>query len=235
MSEKRFDPTRKRLRDARRKGKNNKSQLLTSAAASVTLLATFALIARGSWVNNRMLLEYIWLEGCHDVSGALFIAGHIITKSVLPFLTMAGAVSIAMHVLQGGSVFEPVVVAPRFDRCNPVAGFSRIIQGLRGLPWMLIRVLTLVVIIAVLLQSAFPKILETLTATDELQVPIFLSSITRFILVLSAALIVIGVIDLCISRSRFWREVAMTFEERKREQREDEGDPFIKAHRRAQH
>jgi type III secretory pathway component EscU len=48
-----------------------------------------------------------------------------------------------------------------------------------------------------------------------------------------AILVVAGVVDYQIRRRRYHRELSMSHEELQRELREDEGDPVMKAHRRA--
>ena len=48
-------------------------------------------------------------------------------------------------------------------------------------------------------------------------------------------LVAFGVLDYLIHRKRFYSELSMSHEELKREQRDQDGDPFLRMTRRAEH
>jgi flagellar biosynthesis protein FlhB len=80
-----------------------------------------------------------------------------------------------------------------------------------------------------------PQLIQITGLYPEQQSIEVLHMMFRYALVCAAVFLLAGSFDVYQQRKRFKDQVFMDYEEMKREHREQEGDPHLKAHRRALH
>lgn len=236
-------PTPKRLKDAREKGDNPRSQELATAA--VFLAAAFALLAFGDWMGERMLT---WMRAQLEQAGqarglgpdlptlALQAMGELLLV-VLPIIALCLlACAVAPAVMGFG--FSAKAMAPQWQRVSPLAGIKRLwgIYGLGEFVKAVLRVLLLgVVTFAYYL--AFEDELLALAL-----MPVTMAAIEGFALIISlllamgAVLVLLAVADVPFQWWSWKRRLKMTRQELLEELKETDGRPEVKGHiRQMQH
>ena len=233
--EKSHPPTRRRLERARQDGKVYKSQLLTRA---LVLGGVFGLLLGGAqfcWVRGALLLKWHLTDGfveplasCREVvlSGLLLVA--------LLLILGAGVASLVEGMQVGISLeFRPLAL--RLDRLEPFAGFRRIGSSLRSVVWQLVNLCLALLFVHGFLSHAATT-LAALDPFDRIEVGGAGSALLGTLVYGGVGLtVLVGGIDFLLQRRRFMKEVAMSTEEVRREHRDEEGDPLVRARRRALH
>lgn len=235
MAEKSFKPSKKRLEDARKKGKVLKSQMLTQAVVFLAVIIAFFVILSATWVRNRMLLEYFLVEGYHQPLSCLLEIGRLLLKVIAGGLIFGGATSIIIEAVQVGVKFEPTLLKPKASNFNPAGGIKKAVTGLKQAWLKILSVLCLFVITWWFFRRFSSLIPHVFYASAEQKLAVF-KEVFLFLLAGGClCLIVVGVLEYLVKRRNFYRELSMSHEEVRREHKESEGDPLVKAVRRSQH
>ena len=152
----------------------------------------------------------------------------------LPILLVIVAAAVVSNLLQAGFLWVPTAVLPQFERLDPARGFGRwwAMHSWVGLFWSVVKLAVLlgvlVVHVRIRLASAGPLV--------EGSPPALLSLTARLMgelaIVLSLSLVVLAILDYAYQFWRQERQLMMTLEEVRREQRENEADPRWKRQRR---
>jgi len=227
------EPTPRRLRKARDEGDSPTSNALVQAAAlgAALLIAPSAVAATSA---RAAALVRSALAG--DVRPqAAAIALDVIALTA-PILVGVAAVAALVTLVQTGGVVSAARFAPRLSRLDPVEGFSALFRLDRV--WALVRALLTAVLVgwltlAVLRDHAADLALSA--GNRDAIVPL-VGALGRE-LGLGALLValIFGAVDLAVV-ARAWRSrLRMTKDEVRREQREAEGDPEMRAKRRRAH
>ena len=229
-------PSKKKLKKAREEGKVNKSQILTRSLVAFSVLLPLTLIIPSVWVRNRILLEYIVVEGARDPGGSLRLIGEMFFTIAGGSLLLAACVSIVVEFLQVGFHLTPLKISPQFSRLNPVSGASRILDGIRQLWLVPVKLAFVVAVLGIVLFRELHEIgRHLLIEGGEMGIDWIQSSLIRVLFAGLFSLLVAGVFEYCWNRYRLRKELTMSPDEIRREHKEEEGDPHIKSHRRAQH
>lgn len=239
--EKTEQPSPRRIEQAREEGQVAQSRELSTFL--VLISGVTGLWLMGDWVAGRMLntlRQGFTFDRDMVFDTQLMLAGFgelftqtIITLSPLFALLMVAAVT--APIMMGGFVFSPKALGFKFSRMDPLKGLGRMFS-VHGLVELVKSVLKAVVVgtmgvFAVWresehvftlmnqsLQSAFPAFIETL---------IF----AAILIILGLALI--AMLDVPFQLWQYRKKLRMTKEEVKRETKEQEGDPHVKARVRA--
>jgi flagellar biosynthetic protein FlhB len=236
-SERTEQATTRRREEARRKGQVASSREVSVAA---TLAAT---VAAGSFFG--IYAFGLLTTTMRDWLGA---AGRtVITPSTLPALTMHAGRDVLMvavpfglmllvmgagaQVLQTGWVWSTERLQWDLNRLNPVAGLRRLIslRALMELPKALLKIVVIAGLVYWNLKDdilALPLMLQM-----DPQAALFKAGYltVHMTLWITGALGVLAIADYGFQRWQFARDLRMTREEIKQEQRETEGDPLIKS------
>jgi type III secretion protein U len=237
MSEdKKRPPTEKRLREARDDGKVARSADVTSAGV---LFFAAALL----WCGAQFFLGHIdrvfalvW-ESLADPDasmGSLLIeeASELLLVT-LPIAAAASLGCICASVLQGAVTFSFKPLEPKFDAINPANGFKKIFSMRSGIDsiYMLIKVALMSVVLWLVFRSYLPALVGGTARSPELLGSMLWQMLVRLLFLGVAACAVFGVIDFGMQRMLFIRDHRMDDEELKREHKENNGNPEIKAAR----
>ena len=231
------EPTPRRLREARRRGEVARSRDLTAAVALWFVLAAMALLV----VPVLPLLlsaTSTALEGSgrtESVAGATSLAVwlHLFLRLAAPVLLAAVLAALACGIVQVGGMLAPEAVRPKLARLDPAAGVRRVL-GTRGWLEAFKSALKFAVVGGAAVLSSWSS-LAAVVAAARVDAAALASAVAAALLHLAlvggALLLLLGALDLMYQRWRHRRDLRMTKEEVRREHREEEGDPALKAER----
>lgn len=232
MAEKTEDPTPRRLRKLRERGDVPISAALSQAfgfAVGVALLPSAAGAALGTLAG----LLRTAVSGQLTPSTAL---APLVLGLCVPLLAGVAGTSLLVGIAQSGGLFSLARLAPTFERLNLVAGLRSLLSGPRL--FALCRALLASAVLAgfafQVLRAGLARVAQasgdlgrvtSFAAQDALR-------LTRGMAALALAL---GVFDFLVSRRAFLKRNRMSRDEVRREHKESEGDPELKAARRRAH
>ncbi len=235
--ERHLPASQKRIDDAREHGQVPRSRELTTA---VLLLGAAAVFAAGGPLMMQVSVDF--LGNALTLPPAIaFDSGAAVRRSfeigagglliATPLFAVVLAAALLAPLLIGGWMFTMEPAIPDFSRLDPFKGLANLLswQALAELGKALAKV-SLVGLAAYLVlagqqaeTTAYPGMapLAALTGMGQL--------VTRDFLVISAVLLVVALADVPLQIWRHARGLRMSAEEVKREARESEGDPQLKA------
>lgn len=237
--EKTFAPTAKRKREAARKGDVLRSRELATAA---TILFGGAWLAfAGPWLLRDLggvLREALTFDRA-DIADfhpeRLLLAGLLTTLP--PALTLAGPILALALVSQlgfGQGRWVPENLAFKGSRINPLSGLKRMF-GLTGLIEMgkgLLKVGLLGAIAYAWGSRWFETIVGLGAGNLSQQLTAAWGAVTSLVFALAAGLVVIALVDVPIQWVRRDQRLKMSHQDIRDEQKEAEGSPEARAHRR---
>jgi flagellar biosynthesis protein FlhB len=237
FQEKTEAPTARRKQDARQKGQVPKSQEMTTAAV---LLGAGGLLAMAgpSLVSglSAVLGEGVQRAGAvpTDIEGVASWVRAVTMQAMLvvaPLLIGLALVSSTITAIQARGVLTTEPLIPDFGRISPLKNASRI-WGTRALAELAKSLLKLVVIgfaMYASLRHSWDDVM-TLGQQDPLALGRAIGHFgVRLLLTAGGAYLVIAAFDFAYQNWSHEKQLRMTKEEVKRETKEQEGDPQIKA------
>ena len=238
--QKSFQPTQKRLLEARRKGRVLKSQIFTQACVLMTVFWVLVGLIRYTWVRNLNLINYCFTEGSSHLSSCSRAFAEQLVLLVGGSLGAGALVAILIEALQVGVKFEAEPLSFNLERLDPVAGCGRLWSGLaRG--WRtVIQMLGLGVVLGWVVSKIVVFQMSELgvsgiTALGTTRAQGLEHSLVLLVAVGGGTLLVLGGFEYLLNRRDYFRELSMSEDEVRREHREEEGDPHIKGARRSLH
>jgi flagellar biosynthesis protein FlhB len=245
MAEKTEQPTPKRLREARRKGQIAYSADVPAAAAFLVGVAVLA-----AWGAPRLGHEFraLFVAAAEaapqaggdplalssSLGGQAARAGALTLGPVLLALALAG---IALGLAQAGFNLAPSRLAPSFDKLSPARTLRRWFS-MEGLSEVLKAALKLLIVLTLgyfTVSAALGAILALHRASPS-AVSATLGEVSRsFAFRAALAFALVAGADYLLVRRRWKKGLMMSPDEVRREHKEQEGDPLIKAHRKAAH
>lgn len=233
-------PTPKRLKEARRKGQIPRSADLvgwvTLLAASLVVPALLRAL-RGTlsdyFFSIRQALEAGEFEVAIQRAGGL-VSG--IGLVFVPFLLALAFVTAGGMAVQGGVTLSVEPLRPKLERISPKAGIKRLVSA-QSLVDTGKAVFRLTVLVFLMFQLMMGQINRYMGGTRRSIVPTGIEiGSTLLLLVRLAAVIgiVVGLGDYAFQRWKVGKQLKMTKDEVKRENRNTEGDPLIRSRRRQQ-
>jgi len=241
-SEKIFEPTPKRLQDAREKGDVPKSQDLNATAAYLGLFVGLALSSGLAFPKAATALT-VFLERPTEL-GVLFFSSDaknpmmLLISDALPLFAYIFGTPIVFVILsaiaQQSITFAPSKIAPKLSRISPIS-IAKQKFGASGLFEWLKSFAKLSAFSILLFWFIFSEI-EDISVTPHFNFShIFLYSVDLFVAFFAIIIVislVIGAIDFAFQQADHRKKLMMTRKELKDETKENEGDPYLKQERR---
>jgi flagellar biosynthesis protein FlhB len=235
------EPTPRRLREARRKGQVARSRDLTAAVSLWFVLAAVALLVVPA-VPAQLDATARTLRGAgaaepSAASGALAAWARTALRLAAPALLAAALAAIACGIVQVGGLFSFEAVRPKLERLDPAAGARRTF-GARAWFEAFKSLLKFVAVAAAAVLASWSSLAAVVGAARVGAAAVAsaaAAALLHLALVGGALLLILGALDLLYQRWRHRRDLRMTREEVKREHREEEGDPALKAERLRMH
>ncbi len=236
-AEKTEQPTPRRLKKAKQKGRIPQSQELASVATLMALVLMIALLAPS-------LLEWFVLKTKLGLSGQtnifadsrtfLHFFNDKIVDSILiisPILMALVAASVLTGVVIGGFNFAPSAIELKFDAINPVTGLQKLINT-RSLVHLAVSIAKLffVSIVAWLYIRSRFDIFAALRWSGTGQIIVAIAKIIFGLgLRIGIVLLAIGLADAFYQKWKYLQELKMTRQEVKQERKDIEGSPEVKS------
>lgn len=240
-AEKTEEPSQHRIDEMRRKGEvassKDLSAILVLAACMLTLSLSLIFI-------YEVLSEYIeWLYSLKlELAFSEKIRQQIAEKSVLaglkcvaPVFISALCVGVFSNIMQVGFLFAPEVLTFKPERINPLGGFKRIFS-MKAMMEALKAVFKFVIVIAIVYSflkadlGRYGGFLQMDITQSFIYGKTMLMKLGFAILL---GLFVVAVMDFAYEKYTYKKKSMLTKEEAKREHKEQEGNPEIKAKIRA--
>ena len=234
------EPTAKRLEEARRKGDSPRSQEIITFASLAAATISIWLAAPGA-ASAILRLGAAFLEHPHEfaVDGeaiaattrvALWRTG--IALAGLAALFVAGA--FAGNFIQARPGLFASLLKPDLNRLSPVNGFKRI-YGAAAIANFVKGLAKLALVGTILVIALWPDraLLAGLPHAEvEAAMKVSLALVLKLAILTLSALAVIAALDYAEQRRAWKKRLRMTKDEVRREVKESEGDPQIKARQR---
>jgi len=234
MSDKTEQATPRRLAKARREGDSPISAALSQSVGFIAALSVVSGVVALATEQARALLVAALRQPSEPASPAT-LARVVLTIS-LPIVAVAAAASAAASFVQTGGAVSAQKLAPSLDRLNPFTGLKNLCSWQR-----IVGVARALLAASLVSYFALQKLIS--------HAPDFASSIgnARSAATLAASVagkvawfaaavgVSLGLLDLLLTRRAWFQRHRMSKDEIKREHRESEGDPAVKAARRRAH
>ncbi|MBC3450525.1 type III secretion system export apparatus subunit SctU [Pseudomonas mosselii] len=240
-AEKTEQPTRAKLRDARRNGQVARSKELVSTVLILSLVALpmgFPDYFLGH-LGELMLLPAPLLHlPFHQALEVML--GQLLQELLwltLPFLLTTVLAGIAGNLLQTGFVFSGQSLAPDLKKVSLLEGVKRIfsIRNLLDFFKSSLKVMLLGALVLGLLSDHLRTLLRVSSCGIECILPLLGSLIGKLIGVCAVGFLAISAVDYGLERWQHHKQLRMSKEEVKREHKEMEGAPELKRERRKRH
>jgi flagellar biosynthetic protein FlhB len=237
--EKTEQPTAQKLKKAKREGQIGRSQDIGAwfgmLAASIMLPRTLS----AAMDHSRELMARIPdVIADPDPAVALGILKEGLMSAawaVLPLALTMMAVGVAAAGAQGGIRVATKLFIPKFSRLNPLPGFKKMF-GPQAL-WEGTKALVKTGVLGVVLYLTIKNIVPLLMTAGQLPLGSLLAVVDNSVLSLIRAASVAGIVmagaDYFVVRRRTNKQLRMTKEEVKQENKNAEGDPHVKGQIRA--
>ena len=235
------EPTARRLEKAKEDGQVLRSQDMTIAAVTCTVIASLYL--GGFWMGPRFVntftealtipANYAFEENLALNRLSILTMDSFIT--VIPVFALAIVAAIGSATALGGFVFSAKAFAPKASKLNPIKGMSRIfgLKALVELGKALAKFSLVASIGGGYLYLNFDSILKVGNSPINLAIAESVETALLGALVATVALVVIAMIDVPYQRYEFIKKLKMTKQEIKDEMKELEGQPEVKQRIRA--
>jgi flagellar biosynthetic protein FlhB len=233
----------RRLQQAREEGQVPHSRELQTFLVTVT--GALFLLMLGGWMGNRLqgLLRRAFSFDRHlayETNNLAIVewlqsllGGALLTLMPL-FLTLILA-ALAGPMMLGGVVFAPKALGLKFDRLNPLKGFKRMFS-LHGLAEMLKAIMKALLIGGVgasVLWRYRDRLFDFLKEPLLSAIADFASTVVWIAVLIVVSLGLLALFDVPFQLWQYHKNLRMTKEEVKRENKEQEGDPQLKGRIRA--
>ncbi|WP_067508876.1 flagellar biosynthesis protein FlhB [Actinoplanes sp. TFC3] len=237
--EKTEQPTPQKLKKAKQEGQIGRSQDVGAwfgmLAASIMLPRT---LKSAMAQSEELMAKLPDVIANPDPAVALGIMKNALMSAawaVLPLALTMMAVGIAAAGAQGGIRVATKLFIPKFNRLNPLPGIKKMV-GPQAL-WEGSKALIKTGVLAAVLYSTMKDIVPLLMTAGRLQIGSLLGVVNDAVLSLIRAASVAGIVmaaaDYFVVRRRTNKQLRMTKDEVKQENKNTEGDPHVKGHIRA--
>jgi flagellar biosynthetic protein FlhB len=236
--EKTEQPSPRRLEKAREEGQVPHSRELGTFL--VLFVGVITLMIAGEWMGRRwmgVLTQGFAFERdtAFDLTRMLGILQRLYVESLIsfaPLLLFLMLAAVAGPLMLGGLVFAPKTLGFRLGRLNPMNGLRRMFFSLHG-AMEVVKSLLKVSVVAAMVWITFRRERDVVLSLSVLPVSDAAGSFLREMLfgalLIVSGLALIAAVDVPFQLWQYYKKLRMTKEEVKREYKEQEGDPHLKA------
>lgn len=230
----------KKRKDTRKKGEVHKSADLCSA---IMLFITFGTLKVGyegfiqsmQSFSSTMLSSSTIVHNASNVTSASIVGYYkgiltTVLPMILPFMLVAMVGGAAVHVLQTGPMFITEKLKPDFKKINPLSGFKRIfsMSSLVELGKSILKIVILGWIAYSHLRPAIGEFVSYIYVDVGTAISKVLSASFSMGIMIGLALIAFAAVDVLYQWWKFEKDIRMTKQEVKEENKQLEGDPQVK-------
>jgi flagellar biosynthesis protein FlhB len=236
--EKTEKPTPQRLKKARKEGQIPRTQELGTWAGAAVASGLLPMLVGNAYDETQKLFLQINDVASEPESEKVFVLlGQALSAFMTTLLPMAlglMAVGVAASAAQGGVSIATKGMKPTLKKLNPFPGMKRMF-GTHGL-WESIKALIKTIALAVVVITTSDNAQQLVSASGALPLSAVTatfaeSAITMFRVVAVTGL-TIAIADYVVVRTKTMKQLKMSKYEIQQENKQSEGDPHMKAHRR---
>ena len=228
-------PTARRRSRAREEGQFAQSQELTSAV-TVAVALTVLSYTLGTGSGFKGLLSSALSAGIHgDLTYELLIkmmrrTGVFFLTAIAPVVTAAVLASLAVNVVQGSPIFGANITGLKWDRLNPIQGFSRLKAKISPVEWLKVILFASIAFLALwtTMCQFWPRIISLPVGDISGSNELIRTALTRLASTVVTAAVIMAVGDFFVQRWRFEKSLKQTKDEVKEDNKATEGNPAIK-------
>jgi flagellar biosynthetic protein FlhB len=229
--------TPRRREEARREGQVARSVELSAALALLVALAALAAFGPGMLQRLGDLTRSL-LSGTYSpvaTPAAAYRSFRLVSVQVLvtlaPLLLSLLAIGVISNVLQVGFLFTSRPLSPRLSRLDPFQGFARVFgrRGLVELAKALVKVGVIGVIAYLTLSTDLESLLPSLGTDGGALLERVGGTTLKLGLRIGLALLALAALDYGYQRWEHERSIRMSQKEIEEEQKQQEGDPRVRA------
>lgn len=236
--EKTEQPSWYKLLRARAMGQVATSSEVNSAAAFAAVLA-YLLVRVDAIVADLqsvffLVLRHVWTAGKPDAPRAselILELGVVLARICVPLLAAACAGALVAGIAQtkGLVSFEPAKF--NLHRVDPVKGLTNLfsVRNLLTLLKLLFGLTVVCIVVAVMIRDMLPDMIRAGYAPAKQTVVLSWYFVSRLIMAGLVLAVLMATADYLIQHWSFMRDMKMTKDEVKQEQKDIEGDPLIKS------
>ena len=236
-----FDPSQRRLDEARKKGEIARAPDVNAAAALAGFLLA-ALIAGPDILQQMGQVGQAVLDQADSISSQMSKGGRAVIGSLISSYTFAIAPLFALPVVavllglfaQRSLIFAPEKLLPKLSRISPIATakqkFGR--EGLFEFAKSAVKMVAISAILVFYLAARAPEIAASLHLTPGAGISLMLQLTLEFIALTLLLATIFGGADYFWQQAQHHRRHRMSFQDMKDETKDSEGDPHAKGMRR---
>jgi flagellar biosynthetic protein FlhB len=233
-----FEPTEQTFRKAREEGRVAKSQELIAALGLLFPALTILALAPGMLNTCAEMLRFIFTRASElNVLTDRVIVGvffNYFIRLVLPILIVAFITGILSNIVQVRLLFTTKPLVPDFSKVLPHLGrhlqktlFSP--EGIFNLVKSILKMIIIGIIAYVIISSEIQELANLQKADLWSGITLIASLAARMLITAAFFLLVLSIPDYVIQRWQFRQSLKMTREQFKEEQKQEEGDPMVRA------
>ena len=235
--EKTEEATPKRLEKAREEGQVARSLELTTF--SVLLVAAAGLLFMGAdMIDKLMRIMKVGMQMERDLAfqtdlmlNRLYELAFEGLISIAPMLFLLLVVAFFAPMLLSGWMFSTKALMPKFDRINPFKGLARIfsVNSLIELVKAILKTVVIGGVAALVIWHNKEAVMALLTVPVHLGISRTGDFLAMSFLLIVGAMMLVVVIDVPYKIWEHAKQQRMTKEDVRKENKDSEGDPFVKA------
>lgn len=231
------EPTPKRLEQLKKDGNVPRSPDVGAAVALIVGIVVLAVVGvETADALARLMRHACLLRGAAEPISSVAATGRLFSSAGLPVVIAACVATAAAGVAQTLGSFDLGQAAPKLDRLDPQKGIMKVIPGkdtLVDIAKTFFKVGVLGVVTWQVAEAAIPRLALLSRRPAEAAASEVLAVSGRLVLSGALALAALAALDWGLSFLRWRKQARMTKQEVKDEHKQEEGDPKIKAKRRA--
>jgi flagellar biosynthetic protein FlhB len=231
------EPTGKRIADARKKGQVPRSKELDTFVALMTGSVMLIFLGKDIALGLMKLMQQqfqLTRDIIFDPKSTSIYFGQVLLDGILlvaPFILVMGLVALITPMVMGGWNFSTEAMQPKLSKFNPLKGLKRMFgtQGLIELLKAVLKTGMILFVAKILFDHYLPEFME-LSANSSTKAAIQKSGeiIVFCFLILSSTLFLMVMIDVPYQLWKHKKELKMTKQEVKDENKETDGNPQVK-------
>lgn len=241
-SEKPYEPSQKRLDDARKKGEVPRSTDLMTSASYAGLLLTIMVFGAGSitQLGDALLVMLDQAETMSELllaDGGSALAGGLMARigiALAPWFLVPATLVLLSVIAQRGFTVAGSKLAPKMNRISLLSNakqkFGR--GGLFEFAKSFTKLVVFSVVLALFLIAEIPDMVATALLGPGPVVMMLTSVCLRFLAVVLVVSLAIGAVDFLWQQAEHLRKHRMSHKEMTDEAKQTEGDPHMKQQRR---
>jgi len=240
--DKQFEPTQKKLDDARKKGEIARSTDLNTAAAyggillvavamGAVTISSFGQLLASMVGNADRISKTFFQDSAQPISGGVV---QVLMTSVGPWFLIPGLIVLLNILAQRSFIVAPEKLNPKLSRISPLSNaknkFGR--NGLFEFGKSFFKLLIYSIVLALFLKSKLPVILGTVHLNPSMATSVLLKLVVEFLSIVLIIALSIGGVDFLWQKAEHTRKNMMSRKEITDEAKQSEGDPHVKQQRR---